>query len=405
MAVSQQNRVGSGSIEGTSTLPLVPKRINHNSVRLVKVDKKGAEKANDLRGGKVDAGTKKYQGLNKTNQALRWISSVALLGNKDSGFIEVQATVHNGKLLISSNKNTDGLLTALKSSFQNLEQLVANTREQVKNAKEPSPSNANESLSDRPPINNNKLREQERLIRHGEKILGKLLNEEEFSSFKNQAIEQTQSLQSGALGANVNDQELQTLKEQVDSILDVIRNAAQELRKGDEKGIEKYVEIVDSQIHPKSEKSNLPGIRKDPAKRSACMHAEQSLYDHIVKSSSGEGKSSDTVRPTLVPVAGVKRPCAVCDHVEQTAINQPDSSFGGKGDFKLHRSSERPGILFSGIQGISTGAVGDNNVDSTIESLNSNNIRAADKPVINGSMDTDSESDGENIPGTSKRPA
>ncbi|ABC28028.1 hypothetical protein HCH_01151 [Hahella chejuensis KCTC 2396] len=361
MSLGQEATQQTGtSMASTSSTPLTSSsRLTGSTpgdVPLVRISMDGANAHNNTRaeahGSQESAGSKKYEGLNTTNQALRWISSLALENTK--GAVEVQATVHEGKLLISCNKNTAGLLEGLKASFQDLGKITGN----------------------------------ERNDRHRQNISSQLLDESGFAKFKSAAATQTEKVSANDLGRQMSDAEAERVKQQVGPILDTIQNAAKALQSGDDSQINQYVKVVDSQVHPDKNKSLVEGGTKKNDEGKACMHAEQSLYDYLAKNL----PSDKSEGPLLIPVAGVKRPCAVCDHVERSAASLQDSPFGESGELYLHRASNRPGVVFPGIQGISEGALGSkSNVDTTVNNLLNGQINAQSHPVINGSTDTDSE--------------
>lgn len=231
--------------------------------------------------------TRKYTGLEKLNQALRWVATAAnTQGNKR----EVQATVHSGGLVASSNRESGDIAAHVHGALQNPDERARTPREK----------------------------------RHLARIHKHLLDKEGYAAFRKKLVSEIGERR-GALprGASWEDAE-----QQAPGILDAIRRG-----------------VVGLHQDPKSEA--LTVIPSTESGESS-THAEQSIYEDIgtrreeVTGATRHALGVGSGRPLILPVAGTKRPCNVCHEVEHEATREGLFS----GPFSLLRTSATPGLAY-----------------------------------------------------------
>ncbi|MFP8966602.1 hypothetical protein ACKC9G_08510 [Pokkaliibacter sp. CJK22405] len=311
---------------------------------MLKINRRDAQNADAQRAPEA-AGKRAYVGLERMNQALRWFSSVGLRSAYQA--VEVQATVHSGKLYITSNQNSNELKDALARGLD---------------------KNLN----------------FERSFRHQQEIKDFLISEKGFKAFREQALKEFDENPPAEDAANQ--------RHQLGEILDILHDAAKALASKDPSQIDAYLEVVPNDVYPGSKAISFGKDTK------VSMHAEQMLYEDI-------GRRKDDVleqtrksyglkedQPVLIPIAGARRPCGICDHIEQELKTNENSIFNDStGPFRLIRSSQRPGNTFPGAQVITSAPFGgQQNIGGILDTLK-NSYRAAELPKIDSFYDTDSD--------------
>ncbi|MFP8966601.1 hypothetical protein ACKC9G_08505 [Pokkaliibacter sp. CJK22405] len=296
-------------------------------------------------------GTKPYSGFERSHQALRWFASVAYSGTVGVG--EVQATVYDHQIQLTGNRNTNNLLKgALKGLLK-----------------------ANEG--------------QPRAARLLKAFNEHLVDAKGFANFKALALKELDEQPASS--------RLPEDARQLSSILDTLHHAAIALGSRDKNVIDNFVRFVPSEVYPGNKRSLMEG------QPHASMHAEMTLYDditvdaeaHAAATRAHRGLAEDT--PILIPIAGTRRPCGICDHIE-SELKNPEQTFSvfneNIGPFRLLRASQRPGDVFPGLQALPTHALGNRSEDAMSALLGTmqSRLSALRSPRVGDSyFDTDSE--------------
>lgn len=241
--------------------------------------------------------TRPYVGLEKLNQTLRWVSTAAMTGGNKR---EVQATVFDGSLIMSANREAGDIGQHLHAALTRAEPFA-----------------------------------ERRTARHVRRLKRHLIDESGFEKFRSKMMEEIKARKGARpLGLSWEDAE-----KQAPFVLEAVRKA-----------------VVG--VHGKSDSTDLRVIPSQE-EGTATMHAEQSIYtaigtrrEEIQKATLAARGYRDTVAPLLLPVAGTKRPCNVCHEVENEATQEGLFTR----DFALLRTSRTPGIAYDKRQYIATPA-------------------------------------------------
>ncbi len=265
---------------------------------------------------------KLYQGFDRICQSLRHIATSVnwgMIGFKSLRPIEVQASIINGKLHISSNFHSEHIQESLHFA------LTRNTERSI-----PYPGNRRSKA----------LVEESRNRRHVVKLKEDFLNQDRFEIL----IQNTVSEIGRGLDCPVeNNLSRQELSEQAIAALHILHKVIQAASQPNPS----FENLI---IHPPFRDTNLDGILPDGINQT--MHAEQNIQralagdkefqyqELITRLGLQEGKH------IVVPIAGKYVPCAACSEVENEAKG-PDGLFDpNSGKFILHRSTQRIGMAF-----------------------------------------------------------
>ncbi len=265
---------------------------------------------------------KRYQGFNRICQSLRHISTavnLGMIGLKSLRPIEVQASIINGKLHVSSNFHSDYIKESLHFA------LTRDTEISISY-----PKNRRSKA----------LVEESRNRRHVVKLKENFLNQDRFELLKQKTVSEI----SRGLGCPVeNNLSSQELSEQAIAALHILHKVIQAASQSNPT----FESLI---IHHPFRDASLDGILPDGINQT--MHAEQNIqralafdkecnYQELVGNFGlQEGKH------VIVPIAGKYVPCAACSEVENEAKGQDGLFHPDSGKFILHRSTQRIGMAF-----------------------------------------------------------
>lgn len=265
---------------------------------------------------------KQYQGFNRICQSLRHIATSVnwgMIGLKSLRPIEVQASVINGQLHVSSNFHSEHIQESLHFA------LTRDTERPI-----PYPGNRKSKA----------LVEESRNRRHVAKLKENFLNQDRFEVLKQNTISEIAK----GLGCPVeNNLSRQELSEQAIAALHILHKVIQAASQA-KPSFESLI------IHPPFRDASLDDILPDGINQT--MHAEQNIQkalagdkefqyqELIAKLGLQEGKH------VIVPIAGKYVPCATCSEVESEAKGGDGLFDPNRVKFILHRSTQRIGMAF-----------------------------------------------------------
>ncbi|KPZ22295.1 hypothetical protein ALQ62_200128 [Pseudomonas coronafaciens pv. zizaniae] len=265
---------------------------------------------------------KRYQGFDRICQSLRHIATSinwGMIGLKSLRPIEVQASIINGKLHISSNFHSEHIQESLHFAL---------TRETDRAI--PYPVN----------IRSRALVEECRNRRHIVKLKKDFLNHERFEVLKQNTVSE---IGRGLGCPGENNLSRQEISQQAIAALHILHEVIQAASQSNPS----FENLV---IHPPFRDASLDGLLPEGVTQT--MHAEQNIQSALAEDKDCQyqeiieklGMQEGT--HVIVPLAGKFVPCAACAEVEHET-KEPEGLFDpNSGKFILHRSSQRIGMGF-----------------------------------------------------------
>ncbi|WP_235668795.1 hypothetical protein, partial [Pseudomonas coronafaciens] len=242
-----------------------------------------------------------------------------MIGLKSLRPIEVQASVINGKLHISSNFHSEHIQESLHFALtKDIERAI------------PYPGN----------IRSRALVEECRNRRHIVKFKENFLDQKRFEVLKQNTVSE---IAKGLGCPDENNLSRQDLSQQAIAALHILHEVIQAASQSNPS----FEELV---IHPPFRDASLDGLL--PEGITQTMHAEQNIQSALAEDKDGqyqeiiEKLGLQEGKHVIVPLAGKFVPCAACSEVEQETKG-PEGLFDPhSGKFILHRSSQRIGMGF-----------------------------------------------------------
>jgi hypothetical protein len=301
---------------------------------------------------------KQYKGVNKINQVLRHIATSVYdeAYNSAKNMIEVQCSVIDGKLHISSNFNSQYILEYLHQAL---------------NKERPDSGYRPENFPDKTAIDQEY---SSRPNRHKAKMIDFTINSHRF----NKAMQRMQSeIDKGEGLVSSSGISVEQTKQQATSMLYTLRDALTKAKDGD-------FSLID--VHD-------PKVGGADSSSRTTMHAEQNIESHIALIKNNlEGKGS-----IIIPMAGRFVACATCNEVEHHA--KKSGIFNPDGGLILHRSSERVGMAYANeTQYLASSTLAEGKAEEIAENFRTNASGLSSyqsKIVYDHAFDTASESEPE----------
>ena len=349
---------------------------------------------------------RKYLGLAKLNQVLRWISNVTL----QRGMVEVQAAVHSGKLVMSSNADSRKIRSSLKQEL----------------SRQDGPGQQPEDGKPHHLWNiNNILLSDEGFKAYRQSMLDEIEQGHHAELEKKDALQQAGSILDtirGAVTAVKADPEAAELHVVPDrktgkGVMHAEQSIYEDLAVNRDKAIEEtrkamgYEQQDDAgsamaaaehaqAAAPAGEVFRNEGPvdamaherRADAGKVMGAVEDDQAAAPagNALQGEDAAEKKNVQGRPPrlLVPAAGTKRQCAACHAVEQ--ISRKSGIFSADDAFLLLRTSAIHGHAFNGRQGLALNAMKIKNPEAARKAVLAQ-IEQLEKLRFPGTANTDSE--------------
>ncbi|WP_086933911.1 hypothetical protein [Agarilytica rhodophyticola] len=283
------------------------------------IDKETANEIAEMRSPISTPNAKKYQGVDRVNKELRHIASAVFTAAKSSGLnmVEVQCSVLDGTLHISSNFHSDKIIQSLQES------LNKDYRAEEKSYR-PADFNDWEDVYD------------SREHRHATKLNDFVDSDSRMKSIVRNMRREIRQDVGVPHNTNLNNEEIAS---QAVNMLKDIRAALVKLKDGDSSSI---------MIHAPLKSSADEKTRET-------THAEQNIQEYIATQgqqalqSVRKNHGIEDTSNVIVPMAGRFVACATCNEVEHVAKSSERGFFNPESNQAvLHRATSRVGRAFPG---------------------------------------------------------